>query len=129
MLSILRNNFFSKFFWLFMGLYMLNISVDTADPNPQHIPEDLTFNDQESIIEVILEQILGYENAIQEYDDNDTEDHNTKKPNLKIDLINHLSKVDHLAIGFLKRSGNNFIDRNNAILKGFYDLDIPPPKI
>lgn len=112
-----------------MGLYMLNISVDTADPNPQHIPEDLTFNDQESIIEVILEQILGYENAIQEYDDNDTEDHNTKKPNLKIDLINHLSKVDHLAIGFLKRSGNNFNDRNNAILKGFHDLDIPPPKI
>ena len=69
-----------------MGLYLLNISVDPSDPNPQHIPEDLSFNDQESIVEIIVEYVLGYEDAIKEYDDRDTEDHNAKK-NIRIDVL------------------------------------------
>ena len=75
-----------------MGLYLLNNSVDTADPNPEHIPEDLSINDQESIVEIIIEKVLGFENAIEEYDDNDTEDHNKKK-NVKIDLSVHETKT------------------------------------
>lgn len=68
-----------------MSFYLLNISVDVADPNPQHIAEDLTYNDQESIIELFVEQVLGYENAINEYDEHDHENHNKKK-NVTIDL-------------------------------------------
>ncbi|WP_239970595.1 hypothetical protein [Confluentibacter citreus] len=75
-----------RFLWGFMGLYFLNISVDTVDVYPNYIPEDLSFNDQESIVEIIVEQVLGFENAIEEHDDPDTEDH-TKKSNFKIDFI------------------------------------------
>ena len=49
-----------------MGIYLLNISVDTKDPHPEYIPEDLSINDQESIVEIVVEKILGFENAIQE---------------------------------------------------------------
>ena len=59
MLSQIRNSVFTKILWGLMGLYLLNISVDTADPNPEHIPEDLSINDQESIVEIVVEKILG----------------------------------------------------------------------
>src|SRR5690606_39464798 len=85
LISRIKNSVFIKVFWGLMGLYLLNISVDPADPNPDHIPEDLSFNDQESIVEIIVEKILGFENAFKEYDDQDSEDHN-KKNNIKIDL-------------------------------------------
>lgn len=53
-----------------MALYMLNVCIDAPDVLT-YLPENLSYNDQESIIEVVLEKVLGYENAIPEYDDND----------------------------------------------------------
>lgn len=111
-----------------MGLYLLNISVDTADPSPAHIPEDLSFNDQESIVEIVIEKILGFENAIKEYDDHDTEDHNKKK-NVEVDLLVDVIKVN-------KIDPNQFIERKKRfpnyearLTKGFSKLDSPPPKV
>lgn len=111
-----------------MGLYLLNISVDTADPNPEHIPEDLSINDQESIIEIVLEKVLGYEDAIKEYDDHDTEDHN-KKTNVKIDLTNHYIAEIVLNQEAIITTRQNFPDHNTFLANGFLKLDIPPPKI
>lgn len=69
MFSRLRNSRFFRLSWLVMALYLLNISVDTVDPTAFYFPEDLTFNDQESIVEIVLESILGFEDAIAECDD------------------------------------------------------------
>ncbi len=110
-----------------MGLYLLNISVDTADPNPEHIPEDLSFNDQESIVEIIVEQVLGYENAIKEYDDHDTEDHNEKK-NLKIELLVHWTSADKSAHQHLTEKKDLYSDYDARLAKGFIEIDSPPPK-
>tara|TARA_R110002049_G_scaffold288330_2_gene470693 strand:- start:5289 stop:5624 length:336 start_codon:yes stop_codon:yes gene_type:complete len=110
-----------------MALFLLNISVDTADSHPEHIPEDLSINDQESIIEIVFEKVLGYENSFKEYDDHDREDHN-KKSNLKIDLtIYYLSNIenDNLLMDLSKQF---FSQQNNFVTKGFYNLDTPPPK-
>jgi hypothetical protein len=111
-----------------MGLFLLNISVDTADPNPEYIPEDLSFNDQESIVEIIVEKFLGMENAIKEYDDHDTEEHN-KKTNVKIDLTNHYTAEIDLNKTSIITSRQNFPDLNTLLANGFQKLDIPPPKI
>lgn len=111
-----------------MGLYLLNISVDSADPNPQHIPEDLSFNDQESIVEIAVEKVLGFEDAIKENDDHDTEDHNKKK-NVEIDLsvpAIDAGKVDDNL--FLKRN-KTFADYEDRLTKGFNEIDSPPPKV
>lgn len=111
-----------------MGLYLLNISVDTADPNPEYIPEDLSFNDQESIIEIVVEHVLGYEDAIKEYDDHDTEDHN-KKSSVKIDLTSQSFVVNTLNQSPIETTGRKFPDYTTYLKTGFQKLDIPPPKI
>lgn len=111
-----------------MGLYLLNISVDSADPNPEHIPEDLSINDQESIVEIVIEKVLGFEDAIKEYDDHDTEDHNKKK-NVKIDLSVHEILTDKLDKNQFFERKALFSDYEARITKGFDKIDSPPPKV
>ena len=110
-----------------MGLYLLNISVDTADPNPEHVPEDLSFNDQESFVELIIEQVLGYENAIKEYDDHDTEDH-TKKKSVKIDLLVHETKNKGIVSNQLLEGKASYPHLEARLTNGFKEIDSPPPK-
>lgn len=57
-----------------MSLHILNCSVDSPDVLPDHIPENLSDNDIESVSELILEHILGFENAISEHDEPDNND-------------------------------------------------------
>ncbi len=111
-----------------MSIYLLNISVDTADPNPEHLPEDLSINDQESFIELVVEQVLGYEDAFKEYDDIDTEEHN-KKTNIKIDLTNHFITEVALSINFSETGRQYFLNYTDFLASGCQQLDFPPPKI
>lgn len=111
-----------------MGLYLLNISVDTADPYPEHIPEDLSYNDQESIVEIIIEKVLGYEDAIKEYDDHDTEDHN-KKNNVKIDLLVHHAKASNCAPNQFSERKNRYPDYDARFTNSFIEVDSPPPRV
>jgi len=39
------------------------------DANPDSAPEDLTINDQETVVELVLEKCIGIENAIEEHDE------------------------------------------------------------
>lgn len=111
-----------------MGLYLLNISVDAADPNPQNIPEDLTYNDQESIIEIFVEKILGFENAIEEYDDHDTENHNTKNID-KFDLIVPFSVEFINSQPDYDTKRQLYFDFEVNLTTGFFQLNSPPPQV
>ncbi len=111
-----------------MGLYLLNISVDPADLNPDHIPEDLNLNEQESIVEIIVEKILGYEDAITEYDTHENEDHN-KKNNVKIELI-VLYAEERSNLELIPEIRKHEYHQYKALLtKGHYQIDTPPPLI
>jgi len=110
-----------------MGIYLLNISVDAADLNPQYIKEDLSFNDQESIVEIIVEQVLGYHDAIQEYDDHDAEEHNNKC-NTEINLVVHNLPNDSRTQSILRTRKQRFQDLEAFLATGFHQLDVPPPK-
>jgi hypothetical protein len=59
---------------LLMALYLFNFSIDTRDANPDHVAEDLSFNDIESVFEFSVECILGIHNAVAEHDERD-QDH------------------------------------------------------
>lgn len=111
-----------------MGLYFLNISVDTRDLYPNYVPEDLTINDQESVVEIIVEKVLGYEDAIKEYDDHDPEDHNSKT-NIKIDLINRSLNDTHINQLFVETEKHIFPDLNHSLTGGFYKHFTPPPEV
>ena len=128
MIKQIRNSVYTKILWGVMGLYLLNISADMADPHPAHIPENLSINDQESIIEVVVEQILGYEDVFQEYDDPDTEGNN-KKTTAGIDIIVQLIADSVIEHSFIEAGKVYFPDYSAYLTTGFQKLDIPPPKI
>ncbi len=111
-----------------MALYLLNISVDTADPHPKHVPEDLSFNDQESIVEIIVEMVLGFEDAIKEYDDHDTENHNNQK-NIKIDFLVLINKINILAQDQFDKRKKRYPYYEGNLTKGFKEINSPPPKV
>lgn len=127
MLSKLKKNIFVKYFFGFMGLYLLNISVDAPDCYIDGIPEDLSYNDQESLLEMIVEQVLGFEDAFKEYDDIDHQDHskNNKKQNIDFNYQNILSFNinQQTELSNLKFDYYQFI-YNNV----FLNIDTPPPK-
>ncbi len=111
-----------------MGLHLLNLSVDAADPEPDYIPEDLSFNDQESFIEFVIEKVLGYEDAIKEYDDRDTENPNNKK-SAHLDLLVDLPTADKAAQLQLAGRKALFPEEEADLSTGFFEIDPPPPKV
>lgn len=78
MIHRIRHSDYLKLFWGLMAAFLLNLSVDAPDPFPQHVPEDLTHNEQESITEWVVEKVLGYENAFVEYDDDDGDERSSE---------------------------------------------------
>lgn len=72
-------------FWFLMAVYFLNISVDYQDIKGNKDIEKTPFNEQESIIELVVEKALGFENAISEHETDDTDENNTFKKNFSLD--------------------------------------------
>lgn len=126
MILILRNSAFVKLLWVLMGLYIFNLSADTPDPESPHIAEDLSINDQESMVEVLVESVLGFEDTFEEYEDPDGDDHN-KKTSQKIDLVLHNPSDQEQLINSTYSAENKFPDPRIVLTLGFYRLDSPPP--
>jgi hypothetical protein len=109
-------------------MYLLNISVDTADPMSNFQSEDLSFNDQESMVEIVVEKFLGYEHAIREYDDPDSDGHSQKKqnrPDLIVGLDDALPRNTKLDFYPL----NPPLNFAQTTTDGFYEAISPPPKV
>ena len=87
MLRSLEESKIIRFFWFCLMLHVLNCSVDIPDPNGQHVSENLSFNDQESIVEILVEKILGFGNVIAEYDDVDGRKHDKMQATYSLDLV------------------------------------------
>ena len=127
-LNYLRHSYFSKILWGLMGIFLLNISVDTKDPNPQHIAEDLSFNDQESVVEIVVEKLLGYDDAIKEYDDPDTEDHGKEK-NVKVDVLIYYPSATAVASSQSIHAQKCPAFYDASLASGFIEIDSPPPQV
>jgi len=73
-MQFLRKHIVFRSFWLLMAFHVLNCSIDTPDAQPDSVPENLAYNDIESITELVMEKILGFENAFDEHEEHDPED-------------------------------------------------------
>jgi hypothetical protein len=73
----------ARLLWGLMALYLLNISVANPDPESGN-GKSLAHNNQESIAELVIEKLLGYEDVIAEYDEGDT-DEQISRHTIKID--------------------------------------------
>ncbi len=127
MFNGLRHSAGAKFLWVVFALYLLNISVDVADRNPDHLPEDLSFNDQESIVEIIVEKVMGFENAFAEYDDHDSEG-DSKLKNVKVDFLGFPSRLSHNSSQFEGLFSGAFSGNSGLVADGYHKLESPPPK-
>ncbi|WKK84097.2 hypothetical protein QYS48_17985 [Marivirga arenosa] len=109
-----------------MSLYLLNISVDAVDPEASYIPEDLSYNEQESVVEIIIEKVLGYDNAIKEFDDKDSDEQN-QKTTISLDLFcaKNESFVSHNLC--IIQPLNNFKRYSTKLSLGYNKVDTPPP--
>ena len=128
MIRKLRNSRFLGFFTGFMAMYLLNICVDLPDQLPSNIPEDLSFNDQESMIEIFIEQVLGYEDAIPEHDDNDPSQKTTIKSNTALDtfVLPFLkSKFDNWAVKARRQNNSFYLAHIPAC---YLEIHSPPPE-
>lgn len=129
MFETLRHSFFIKYFWGFMALYLLNCSVDSPDAHSYYVDTNIYFNDQESIIEIVLEQILGYEDAIPESEDTDSEQHTGLKK---------AKHIDHFIVSEITENKSTLIDNTQTahllhnhkdFLNPFLEIQAPPPKV
>lgn len=62
-----------RIFCFILALHFFNCSIDSKDPNPDFIPENLLVNDIESVAELVAEVVFGLENAFAEHDEADHE--------------------------------------------------------
>lgn len=124
----LRQNFLVQFFWLFLAVHIFNCSVDSPDLQPVYAAEDLSINDMESIVEILLEKVFNCQDLIAEHDEDDSND-------------GECFKIEKPYSFFFTKSFNNhkvFEDQQNTIIPANYiehyflhyhpEIVPPPPK-
>ncbi|MDI9256199.1 hypothetical protein [Flavobacterium sedimenticola] len=111
-----------------LAAYLLNISVDAPDVLSNKA-EDLTFNDQESVIEIVVEKILDFENSIQELDDNDTEQQSPIKKNLQIDYYILQSNIPESLLHNPSFSDPVCLWKSQEVKSLFSENTNPPPEV
>jgi hypothetical protein len=70
-MNFFRDPIAIKYVALVVALQVFNCSVDPPDREPDGSPEDLQFNDMESVLEIVLEKVFHIENALAEQDEPD----------------------------------------------------------
>lgn len=115
-----------RFVALLMALYLFNFSIDTRDANPDHIAEDLNFNDIESIFEFSVECILGIHNAVAEHDERD-QDHAGSFDFSKIFYTCTITKVQATPARFIQFLYSG-ISPCHSCHNSFVEINSPPPR-
>ena len=117
---------FYRIVCLLLALHFLNLSIDSRDPNPDSIPEDLTFNDIESVTEFITEIVFGWHNAFEEHDERDSDEGGALDfykfycSNQSVYITLHTFSQASSPGFYIKNSGN--------VLAPVKDIHSPPPR-
>jgi len=128
-MKFIREHIIFRCLCFVLALHIFNCSVDTPDPQPDNVPEDLSYNDMESVVEIVLEQVLGINNAIAEHDENDTDDAGgglTIKKGIDFSYYENNIKISFSnAVTTICKYGNY---RDNFSSQFHPELIPPPPK-
>jgi hypothetical protein len=110
----------------FSGITDFNCSVDVPDVKKSNHAEDLSINDMESIIEIVFEKFLGFDNSVKEFDDSDQDSFQFKKgldlyvkPSIQIASIKPFILIEKQI-----KITSNFFD----IKSQNQDISTPPPR-
>lgn len=67
-------SFFKQTILFLMAIFIFNMSIDVPDEFNDFVKENLSFNEIESVGELIMEDILGFENFFEEQEDDDSDE-------------------------------------------------------
>jgi hypothetical protein len=129
MLNVLRHSIITTFVWGFMAFYLLNISVDVTSFFDINEQKNKNFNEQESVVELVFEKVLGFEEAIPENNSNDNEQNPTMKKGFSMDkFVLPFYEINPKLIVFnpIKKS---FHYSKNTFLKPSLEIHSPPPEV
>lgn len=122
-----RNHIVVRVLGLFMAAYVLNFSVDAPDGQPDHMTEDLSINDLESIAEIVLEEWMEMEDAIPEHDESDANDGTMVfKKSVDFFCVEFKKEASYASEFLLK---NRFLNYKENFHTQFYpEFTSPPPE-
>lgn len=127
MLYAIRKSVFFRFLWILVCIQMFNISVDAPDGHTDAIKEDLSINEMESVVEIVLEQCFDIADAIPEHDEEDDNEANSiGKYSLQFfcnSQQHSIEKAQHMIISKKIYSCDEYLLCDNYLEK-----DTPPPK-
>jgi len=128
-MQTIRQNILLKYLWIGLALFIFNFSIDTPDVFGDDVAEDLSFNDIESITELVLEDILGIYNACPEHDENDLDDEGgfCKKFDFKFNQ-NFPLKID-TKVDLINEERNFIVYNTSHPLSPFLQGLIKPPQV
>lgn len=129
MLNVIRHSKLTSFVWGFMAFYLLNISVDVTSFFDINEQKNKNFNEQESIVELVFEKALGFEDAIPENNSNDSEHNPTMKKGFAMDkFVLPLYEIKTRIIIF-NPVQKSFHYSKNTFLKPSLEIHSPPPEV
>ncbi|WP_143159134.1 hypothetical protein [Mesonia phycicola] len=118
-----RNKYLNQFCFC-LALILLNISVNAPLLNPTTLKEDLSYNKQESIVEIIVEKVFGDENAFEEFED--LEENSINKKDFKLDFQAYLLQEKNIVFKLPKKNvSKKYLFTIKSI---FQQVTSPPPK-
>lgn len=110
-----------------MSLYILNFSIDTSEAFSNNSSEYLNYNEQESILELFVEKLLGFEDAFSEDIDFESEQDSKLKK----------TSTTHLFLTIQLDFKSKFSENSNLasleipifhITKPYFEVFAPPPE-
>jgi len=126
-MKIIRSHIISKLLCLVMALHVFNCSVDMPDAQPDYIAENLSINDMESVVEILLEEVLNIKDAIAEHDEPDQD----LPLEVKLSKSFYFQNLYTCEVLLIEMDGKIIPPSYNEIFFKEYIADItpPPPKV
>lgn len=123
-MDLKKHKYFKKFTF-YLALILLNISVDAPISNHITYRENLNYNKQESIVEIIFEKFFGDEDAFEEFED--FENNSIQKKDVKLELQAYISPYNIFNIEVLKKEVSKIHTFN--LKSVFQEVTSPPPQV
>lgn len=128
MIGRIQRSKFSRYFWLIVLIQMINGSIDARDIGTINGSENLLINDQESFVELLVEQVFGFKKAIPETEDDDSDENSKKNQQQE-------AKVYAFTEAFAFESAMTELCTEkesftylNELTNGFTQYEVPPPE-
>jgi len=112
-----------------MALYILNCSVEHPGANSPGLAEELGVNYQESFVELLVEQFLGYEHAIAEYEEEESPGAGSFKKTLHWQLYAPFPLHSALQALQQKLTKSLCLYVDASVASPSFEIHSPPPNI